>query len=296
MQPVAVTVEQRRLKRSLRVSHTVVETVDVVTLRLARDGVVGRGEVTAGPWKDETGFEIAAAAQRMLATLPDRIPSVRDIERHIVTIASPAARLLVEMALLDLVAQAEAAPLWDVLDLPEPPAQLELFHTVSVGEPPPPARPRLKVKLGGAHDDATIDALTRVDSRILVDVNRGWSGRDVERLVPRLANLRLVAIEDPVADLALLPHVRALLDAPVILDEGVVEPDAALEIADGINIKLLRTGSLLAARDALLRTRAAGKLAMLGCYVETPRAIAYAAQLAGLAAIHDLDGDTFLAE
>jgi L-Ala-D/L-Glu epimerase len=294
MQPVAVTVEARRLTRALRVSHTVVETVDVVTLRLARDGVIGRGEVTAGPWKDESGFDIAAAAQRVLATLPDRIPSVRDIERHIAAIPSPAARLLVEMALLDLVAQAEGAPLWTVLDLPPPP-ELDLFHTVSVGETPP-SRGRLKVKLGGAHDDATITALAQLDGQLLVDVNRGWSATDIERLAPRLATLPLVAIEDPVADVALLPRVRTLLDAPVILDEGVVDLHAALAIADGINIKLLRTGSLLAAREALLRTRAAGKLAMLGCYVETSRAIAYAAQLAGLAAIHDLDGDTFLAE
>jgi L-Ala-D/L-Glu epimerase len=69
---------------------------------------------------------------------------------------------------------------------------------------------------------------------------------------------------------------------------------AALERADGANVKLAKMGGLLAARDSLERVAKAGGRTMLGCFVEPPSTIAYAAQLAGLAGWTDLDGHLLL--
>ena len=167
---------------------------------------------------------------------------------------------------------------------------------------PVPERGRLKVKLGGPDDLDVLAALAKLDpaeAEVIVDVNRGWDEQAWLAVAGTLADVAaLVALEDPVADPGLLPLVRtALPNVPVLLDEGIrtaADAEQAAARADGANVKLVKFGGLLAARDGLLRLRDRGARAMIGCFVEPPRAIAYAAQLTGLADWADLDGHLIL--
>lgn len=115
-----------------------------------------------------------------------------------------------------------------------------------------------------------------------------------------MSELAPTVLEDPVRDPALLPEIRAALPATaVLLDEGIATPadaEFAVRVAGGLNVKPMRFGGLLPALTALTAATGQGAARMLGCFLEPPRAIAYAAQLAGLCDWSDLDGHFWVSD
>ena len=85
----------------------------------------------------------------------------------------------------------------------------------------------------------------------------------------------------------------------MIVDEGchdLRDVAAAAEYADGINIKLAKSGGLREAVRMVHAARALGLSVMLGCMIESQLGIAPAAQIASLADWVDLDGHLLLAD
>lgn len=303
---IDLSIEQETLAQPFRVSHTTIRTASIVRLTLRDGDHAGLGEVSAGPGlahddPDEVAVEARRLAGRLAAKGGPGSPEQLAVELELARAAGcpPVALMLVEMSFLDLLATRAGLPLWRLLALPTPP-EIRLWHTVSLGEPVPHGRGRLKVKLGGPRDAEMLTQLRALsrDAEVIVDVNRGWTRARWPALREPLRAAGLTAVEDPVADASLLPEVRAALpDTPVLLDEGIsdlVAVERAADAADGANVKVTRFGGLMESRRALERLRARGKLAMLGCFIEPPRAIAFAAQLAGLADWTDLDGHLVL--
>jgi len=296
---VTVTVDQRPLVSSFQVSHLTTETVDLVTLRLSTaDGqVTGLGEISADEGYDQYGDSIAAEAGALATSLADD-PDIAEPETLSARLdacadrVSGCARMLVEMAFLDRAARLRGLPVWRLLGLPDP-GVVRLVTTVPLGERLPETGP-LKVKLGGADDLATLRRLTKVDGPVLLDVNRGWGRREWLAVRDVVAEIAPVVLEDPVNDDDLLAEVRAALPGTaVVLDERIgdlADVVRAAEVADGANVKVMKVGGLFQARRALDHLTANGAVRMLGCYLEPPRAIAYAAQLNGIADWSDLDG------
>jgi L-Ala-D/L-Glu epimerase len=66
--------------------------------------------------------------------------------------------------------------------------------------------------------------------------------------------------------------------------------------ADGINVKLAKSGGLREALRMVHAARALGLRVMIGCMVESQLGVAPAAQIASLAEWVDLDGHLLLAE
>ncbi len=331
---VRVALRPQPLRRAFRISHTRLARVTLARLELAASGADGWGEIAVGPWVRETPEQIAAAARELVAVVAavSAVPTVAELDAVLADARDggcpPSARLLVEMAFLDLAAQSAGEPSWQLLELPRPPVSA-LWRTLAIGDAPaeqarrtgaaqrapgrePSAdadrdagRQRYKVKLGGGDDAAVLDALRDRDCELIVDVNSGWDHAAWERLREPLRALRPLALEDPIrvdldsgSGLDLLAEIRAFMDGvPVVLDESVQalqHVGLAAQVADGANIKLAKLGGLLDSRRALEQLRAADRRRMLGCFLEPPRAIAYAAQLATLADWTDLDGHLWL--
>ncbi len=308
---VELTVEVLRhpLIRPFRAAGRTVETLETARLRLlAPDGsIAGEGEVASDAWLDRDAGGIAREAHVLAGSLLGHSATISgaDLDAALDRAApyvSAEARTLVEMTFLDHVARRSGLPVWRVVGLPEP-APVQLLRTVPVGERPPETGP-LKVKLGGPNDVAILRDLAALHRRagkrepLVIDVNRGWTHDHWTSMAALVARIAPTVLEDPVADLDLLPEIRrALPGTTVLLDEGIDDATSlehALEIADGVNIKVPSFGGLLPARRALERLRSADARAMLGCTIEPPRAIAYAAQLARLCDWADLDGHLWL--
>jgi L-alanine-DL-glutamate epimerase-like enolase superfamily enzyme len=129
-----------------------------------------------------------------------------------------------------------------------------------------------------------------------VDGNEAWS--DLGQYLAfesRLKGLPIEFIEQPFpADrkdmyLALHPQTPYVIMA----DESIEDVDNLDELKNmfrAVNIKLMKTGSLLKGRDFLIRARSLGFKTMVGCMIETGLGISYALRLAQWMDFADLDG------
>jgi L-alanine-DL-glutamate epimerase-like enolase superfamily enzyme len=234
-------------------------------------------------------------------------------------IASPSARAAIEGALLDLAARQDEVPLCTHLS-GRAPAPVPTSITLGLGEDKDvvPWVERqvaagfriLKVKggLGVERDLVRIRAVREAagsKATLRVDPNQAWSRTEALAAQPKLRDLGVAALEQPLKKDDLAGHAALVAEkqVPIMLDESVFSPaDAHRAIAakacDWINIKLQKCGGLgpgLAIADI---AQAADVPCMVGCMIETRVGILQAGHLvlahANIQAA-DLDGHTFLA-
>ncbi len=235
----------------------------------------------------------------------------------------PVARAGVETAVLDALARIAGVPLRVLLADGAAPATatLETDVTIAIAEPERMAElargwfargfRALKVKVGKDVDaDArALSAIARAvpAAKLRVDANAGYSARDAIALgrgCERMG-LRVECWEQPCAedDLDGLAEVAAALEAPVVADESVkclADVQAVLDraCADGVNLKLAKSGGPLAALSIGRAARAGGLKVMVGGMVETRLGMTAAAHVAcalGGADFVDLDTAWLLA-
>ncbi len=161
--------------------------------------------------------------------------------------------------------------------------------------------PILKLKVGGPHDRENLAAVRRAaPGKILrVDANAAWKTREIAlENIEWLARDPLIEfVEQPMpADVSLadLEWLRARSPLPLFADESYHSArDVSRCVAGfhGVNVKLVKTGGLTGARDALTAARAAGLKTMIGCMIESSVLITAGAHLAALSDALDLDGN-----
>ncbi|HQH71975.1 MAG TPA: dipeptide epimerase [bacterium] len=164
--------------------------------------------------------------------------------------------------------------------------------------------PILKIKVGGEEDYPILRAIhERTRKPLYVDANEGWTMEQTVEMLPRLKEMGVRLVEQPLprADRDGYRRIREAnrTEIPVIVDEGVHGPEdveAWAGLADGINIKLAKCGGLDRARRMIHLARRQGLRIMLGCMIESSLGITAAAHLAPWVDYLDLDGAALLAE
>lgn len=163
----------------------------------------------------------------------------------------------------------------------------------------------LKIKLGKGYEEDfhvlnLIKNLTKDRSCSLrVDANGGWSLETAKRFLDILPSYNVELLEQPLAKGSLNQLVTILNDSPIpiIVDEDcMVGNDVELIAtkAHGVNIKLMKTGSILEAFKTINLAKRYNLKVMLGCMIESSCAIAAAVHLSPLADYVDLDGHLLL--
>lgn len=287
------------LRRAFAISRGARAEAVVVTARLCRGGLEGRGE---GVPYARYGETVAGVLAQVAALPPDAD------EEAVAALPPGAARNAADCALLDWRAKRASVRAWDLLGLPAP-GPVPTAFTLSLDEPSAMEgrareeahRPILKVKLGTPADLPRLEAVRRgaPRARLLVDANEGWTADDYLALCPHLLRLGVALVEQPLPegeDEALRGLPRPV---PLCADESVhvaADVPRLLGLYDSVNVKLDKAGGLgaaLALRDA---ARAAGLSVMVGCMVGTSLAMAPAVLVAQGAALADLDGPLLLAQ
>ena len=294
------------LKTTFRIAHGASDQRHNVLVSLEMDGLRGLGEAAAVPYYGESQAGISAYLAGVQEYLGEDPALIEDILERLPP-GSRAARAGVDMALHDLWARQIGQPLYRLLGL-NPKRLPQTSFTIPIEEPEVAAErarqssyPILKVKLGGDRDVETIAAIrAATTARLRVDANAGWSREQALEIIPQLAAYGLELVEQPLAagDVEGLRWLRNKLqaqrvDAPIFVDESVMTAQdvaAHVEAADGVVIKLMKSGGIRGALQAIYTARALGMQVMLGCMVETSLGVTAAAHLAPLCDTIDLDG------
>jgi L-alanine-DL-glutamate epimerase-like enolase superfamily enzyme len=297
---ISVTPDVFRLAQVFTISRGSRTETRVLTVRITRDGLTGRGECVPYARYGETLESVTA----QIAGLPEQI-SREDLQR---ALPAGAARNAVDCALWDLAAKATGKRIWELLDMQRPEPAVTAY-TLSLDTPENmqaqaalhAGRPLLKIKLGTPDDMARLEAVRAgaPQTPIIVDANEGWTPEIYTDLAPHLLRLGVKLVEQPLPagqDEMLAEIARPL---PVCADESCHDRASLGRLAgkyDLVNIKLDKTGGLTEALALRDQARAEGYGIFVGCMVGSSLAMAPAVLLAQGAQFVDLDGPLLLAE
>ena len=289
---------------------TVAEEVVWAEIRLGSH--VGQGE---GAPDDRYGESVDAARafiEGSADALGDDPFALEEVERRLrARGGSVVGCCAVECALHDLVGKLTGQPTWRLLGLagrtPETSYTLGIDSVDGTADRARRASAagyrRLKVKLGGAADLERLEAIRSVcDLPLRVDANEGWDLAGARELMPVLAALGVELIEQPfpAGEHEAFRELRAFANGiPLVVDEGCHTLSDVAEVAtyaDGVNLKLAKTGGIREAVRMVHAARALGLVVMLGCMIESSLGISAAAQFASLCDFVDLDGHLLIAD
>jgi L-alanine-DL-glutamate epimerase-like enolase superfamily enzyme len=297
------------LAETFVISRSAHDTEDALVVELRHSGVSGFGEAHPIDRYGESVESAQAYVEENAALLGDDPFALEEVLERLPA-REFAARAAFDAALHDLQGKLLGQPVWRLLGLGRagPPTS----WTVWLGDPDDMARraekaldrfARLKLKLGG-RDGLDVERVRAVrgvagDLPLQVDVNEAWSLEEALAALPPLAGLGVEYCEQPLpAGDPGGPELKARSPLPIYVDEDchtLRDVAACAERADGINVKLAKSGGLREAMRMVHAARALGLGCMLGCMVESGLGISAGAQVASLFDHVDLDGNLLLA-
>jgi len=162
--------------------------------------------------------------------------------------------------------------------------------------------PIYKIKLGTPDDLAIMEALRRhTDAVFRVDANAGWTVEEALQKIPRLAELGVEFVEQPLAkdDWEGMKRLYQGSILPLIADESCVHEEDVEACAGhfhGINIKLTKCSGITPARRMIGKARSLGMKVMVGSMNESTIGSAAIAHLLPELDYVDMDGPLLLKE
>ena len=305
---VAARIVTLELAETFVISRRASDTEEVVQVELTHSGVRGYGEAAPIERYDESAESACAYVEEHADLLGDEPFALEEVMARLPA-QEFAARAAIDAALHDLQGKLVGQPVWRLLGLPRsgPPTS----WTIWLGDPDDMAQRaervrgrfrRLKLKLG-AGDGLDVERVRAVsgvaDVPLQVDVNEGWSLDEALDALPQLSALSVEYCEQPLpAGDPGGPELKRSSPIPIYVDEDchtLADVAACAERANGINVKLAKSGGIREAARMVHAARALGLGCMLGCMIESGLGIAAGAHVASLFDHVDLDGNILIA-
>jgi L-alanine-DL-glutamate epimerase-like enolase superfamily enzyme len=298
---LSLQIETRRwpLREPFAISRGVQTEVDAIVVTLVDgDGRRGRGEACGVPYAGETPETMTAEIEAVRARLEQGL----DRQTLLGVLPAGGARCAVDAALWDLEAKTSGRSAFLAAGVATARALVTAYtigiRSIDAYETAARARanyPLLEIKVDGADPIAAVAAARRgaAHAAFIVDPNQSWSIDALKTFAPRMAELGVVLLEQPIK----VGDEEGLdgYTCPVRLcaDELINGPPDLAKVKgrfDVINIKLDKTGGLTAALDLASAARADGLDLMVGCMAGSSLAMAPAVVLGQHCSFVDLDG------
>lgn len=296
-----------KLKNVFTISRSSRSEVVNVFFRIEKDGFIGYGEASPNSRYDESPEKVIEYFKGLPTGFFDEITDASEISdalQELMLNPVESARVAIEMAWLDWWAKSHHQPLWKVWDEASPVGPVTSY-TIGIDTPEVMQKkvleaeryPIYKIKLGTDNDRSIIKAIREVTNKPLrVDANEGWktleqAKREIEFLATQ--NVELVEQPMPSSDFENMKELKKWSPLPLVADEsfkGGEELHHIAEAFDIINIKLMKIGSLVKAREVIKQAHQLGLKVMIGCMIESSLANAAGAVIALNAEYSDLDG------
>lgn len=213
-------------------------------------------------------------------------------------------RFGLESAYLASFANKAGKTLGDYLGLPKPVAVETSFSMpiIPVNEIPEYLEKikrftSLKIKVNAeTAEDMLGEIKKHTNVKLRVDANEGWTDLDTfMRFQETLKGMNIELIEQPFPSSMEAEYRELKKKTPYTLlaDESIEDVASFTDLATqfhAVNIKLMKTGSLIKARDLILEAKRNNMTAMMGCMIETSIGISYGMLFGGMVEYVDLDG------
>jgi L-alanine-DL-glutamate epimerase-like enolase superfamily enzyme len=288
-----------------RTAHGLKTVQPTLVVKLGFKGLHGYGEATEIVYYNMYIADMIALLEKHRRTIESYSLMSPDRFHHFLHHLIPENNFLIcalDMAAWDLYAKLRNKQIHECWSIP---FQNNVLTDYTIGIDTPEAMlekmkanpwPIYKVKLGTVNDLHIIESLRKnTDSIIRIDANAGWQLSEALALIPKLKDLGVELIEQPLAKDA-WNDMKVLFEAsclPLIADEAcVVETDVAkcCEVFHGINIKLTKCGGITPALRMVKEAKAKNKLVMMGCMNESMIGSAAMAQFIPQLDYLDADG------
>ena len=285
-------------------------TFGIVLLELNDEkGVVGLGESAPASRYNESVDTVMAFLQKVDASrlsFNDVTGSMNYLETFPNNYAGKCA---INIALMDGAARKAGKPVYDYLNLGFRENSHPTSFSIGIDTPEMIRKkvleagpyPILKLKVGGRDDQQNMTALREAapEKTVRIDANEGWRTKE-----EALRNLEWFA-KDPHVEFCEQPMhcstpredwvwLKARTPIPIFADESfhhAKDAEFCAECFHGVNAKLVKTGGISGACDALQAARRLGLKTMIGCMIESSILTAAAAHLAELTDHLDIDGN-----
>jgi L-alanine-DL-glutamate epimerase-like enolase superfamily enzyme len=298
-----ILLEDWRVDGVFAIARGAQTVANLVVVELRAAGRMGHGECEPQDHYGETVDSVVAQIESIRAALAAGLTR----EELQTRLPPGAARNAVDCAMWDLEAKLAGKSAWELAGLE--PRTVVTDYSLSLDTPEEMHRralryrdwPFLKIKLGGGAVD--IERVTAVRAaapraRFTVDANESWTIAQLERDGPKLKELGVELMEQPLPA-KLDEPLRGFTSAIPLCADEACHTTASLDHVAGlyqfVNIKLDKTGGLTEALKLARAARERGLRLMVGCMTGTSLATAPALLVASLADYVDLDGPLLLA-
>jgi L-alanine-DL-glutamate epimerase-like enolase superfamily enzyme len=285
------------------------KSVGTVLVRLSDGGISGLGEAPSSTRYSESPETVQAFLRKVDSNRLsfDDVPASMDYLEKLSS-GNYSAKCAINVALMDGAARKAGKAIYGLLGLGFTEKKHITSFSIGIDTPEIIAKkveeaadyPILKLKIGAQGERENLAALRQVAPKrtVRVDANEGWTTKE-----EALRNLEWLAkdshiefVEQPMPARTPIEDLKWLKErSPIQLvgDESyhhAKDVERCAECYHGVNVKLLKTGGISAAFDALKAARKAGLKTMIGCMIETSVLISAAAHLAELTNYLDIDG------
>ena len=295
---IANHIESWAAKIPFRISRQVWNDFSAVICELEQDGIIGRGMGMAVDYCGESNDSMLS----QLESIQDAIAEGANRKDLLDLLPPGGARNAADAALWDLEAQQTGRSAWEIAGVSAGP--IETVFTIGLEAEPEDMGQKaadaanltlFKVKLSSDRPVERIAAIraARPDARLVVDVNQGWSFEQLIDVAPKLKDLGVSMIEQPLQrgeDEELEGYSAPL---PLCADESCQHLGELEQVAGRyqmINIKLDKAGGLTHSLELAHAVREMNLGLMVGCMGGTSLAMAPSHVLAQLCDFVDIDG------
>ena len=318
-----------KLKHPFGISRGSISSAKNILVTLYFGDIVAYGEAAPSSYYGEdqntvTKFVNEFIRDKSVESYITNIHKLKDdldyFSSSVFRLSAPAARVAIEMAFWDLIGKINNKSLYQYFfqdddpfvingngfqHLPQTSFTIGLDNLLvmeqKVNEALSAGYKILKIKLGYGYDQ-DLNILKKVNETIKnnscilrVDANGGWDLETTKKMLDILPSYKVELLEQPLpkGSISLLFDLYKESPIPIFADEDCMvsrDVEALAGKVHGINIELMKSGSIIEALNKINLAKSYNLKIMLGCMIESSCAISAAVSLSPMADYIDLDG------